>query len=425
MRVLVFGTNYVPERTGMAPFSTGLCEHLAKQGHEVEMVTTFPYYPEWRVWDGYRGRLYQRERINSVSVRRVWHFVPGRASSLFQRLAHDLSFTLNVFLAGLFAGRFDVICCICPPPTLALTAYLLAKVHRYPYVILLTDLASDAALATGIMREGPAVRLARAMEGFVYHRADSIVCICQGFVEKLTAQGVDRENLVLIPLWGNTQQVYPIAGATEFRRANQFTREQFLAMYTGNIGKKQDLMNVVRAAELSKNVRDLVWLLVGEGEERSLIEEAIRQRGLTNIRLLPLQPAESLAEMYSAADVLLLHQKAAVVDSVIPSKLLTYMAAGRPVLAAVSDKSETAQYVQRANCGLIIHPENPEALVEAVLSLRRDPVGQSGLGANGRAYVQLHFAKEKVLQKYDVLFSRYAGHGRPGTEASKKTAIAS
>src|SRR4029077_20466961 len=123
------------------------------------------------------------------------------------------------------------------------------------------------------------------------------------------------------------------------------------------------------------------------GEERSLIEEAIDQRGLKNLRLLPLQPAEGLAEMYSAADVLLLHQKAAVVDSVIPSKLLTYMAAGRAVLAAVSGKSETALYVQRANCGLVVHPENPEALVEAVLSLRRDPAVQSGLGANGRAYV--------------------------------------
>jgi colanic acid biosynthesis glycosyl transferase WcaI len=262
------------------------------------------------------------------------------------------------------------------------------------------------------------------MEGFVYYRADSIVCICQGFVEKLAARGVDQDHLVLIPLWGNTKEVYPIAGATEFRRANQFKREQFLIMYTGNIGKKQDLMNVVHAAELSKNVRDLVWLLVGEGEERSAIEEALRQRELTNIRLLPLQPAETLAEMYSAADVLLLHQKAAVVDSVIPSKLLTYMAAGRPVLAAVSDKSETARYVQRANCGLIIHPEDPKALVEAALSLRMDPGLQSELGASGRAYVQQHFAKEKVLQKYDLLFSRYAGQGRPDAEASKKTAVA-
>ena len=424
MRVLVVGTNYVPERTGMAPFTTGLCEHFASQGHDVEVITTFPYYPEWRVWDGYRGRFTQKENIKGVAVRRVWHFVPARASSLFQRLAHDLTFAINVFFAALFARKFDVVCCVCPPPTLAVTGYLLSIFRRQPYMILLTDLASDAALATGIMREGFAVRAARALEGFLYRHATNVVCICEGFVEKLTARGVHSESLVLIPLWGDTQNVYPVQGATRFRVANRFDPDQFLAMYTGNIGKKQDLMNVVRAAELSRAQTDLTWVLVGEGEERSLIEDAIRQRGLTNIRLLPLQPASTLAEMYSAANALLLHQKAAVVDSVIPSKLLTYMAAGRPVLAAVSDKSETARYVKSANCGVILHPESPETLVESVLSLRSDVALQSRLGANGRAYVQLNFAKDKVLQKYDSLFSRYSGKGQSGTEASNKTVVA-
>ena len=425
MRVHVFSTNYVPEKNGMAPFATGLCEHLASKGHQVTAITAFPYYPAWKVWDGYRGRLYQRERINNVRVRRVWHFVPGRASNLLQRLAHDLSFTFSVLLAGLFTGGFNVICCVCPPPTLALTAYLLAKIRRRPYVIILTDLASDAAVATGILKDGLAVRLARAIEGFAYRKADRVVCICDGFVEKLRARGIVPERLKLIPLWGDTQRVYPIDGATEFRRTNQLTEGQFLVMHTGNMGKKQDLMNVVRAAELSKDLTDLVWLLVGHGEERSAIEEAISQRQLRNIVLLPLQPAEGLAEMYSAADALLLNQKAAVVDSVIPSKLLTYMAAGRPVLAAVSDRSETARYVERAKCGLIVHSEDPRALVEAALSLRGEPALREQLGSNGRAYVQQHFTKEKVLQEYDLLLSCYADEVWPGAEGSKKAVAAS
>jgi colanic acid biosynthesis glycosyl transferase WcaI len=424
MRVLVVGTNYVPERTGMAPFTTGLCEHFAGQGHDVQVITTFPYYPEWRIWDGYRGKLTQKEKINGVKIRRVWHYVPARASSLLQRLVHDVSFAVHVFFAALFMSKFDIVCCVCPPPTLALTGYLLSLFRRQPYMILLTDLASDAALATGIMREGFAVRMARALEGFLYRHAANVVCICQGFVEKLSARGVDSDSLVLIPLWGNTDNVYPIEGATKFRAANNFKADDFLAMYTGNIGKKQDLMNVVRAAELSKHLTDLTWVLVGQGEERNLIDEAIRQRGLTNIRLLPLQPASILAEMYSAANALFIHQKAAVVDSVIPSKLLTYMAAGRPILAAVSDKSETARYVESANCGLILHPESPEALVKSVLSLQADSALQRRLGASGRAYVQQHFAKDKVLQKYDSLFSRYKGQGHPGTEASNKTVVA-
>src|SRR5258708_6695113 len=195
MRILVLGTNYAPEKTAIAPFITGLCEHLAGRGHDVTVVTAFPYYPEWRVQEGYRGHFYKTELIKNVSVRRVWHFVPSRASNLFQRLAHDLSFTLSAFLAGLFTKDFNVVYCSFPPPTLGLTAYVLAKLHRKPYVIKLPDLASDAALATGILREGFIIRLARAIEGFAYRNADVVVCLCQPFIERLVSRGIERQKL--------------------------------------------------------------------------------------------------------------------------------------------------------------------------------------------------------------------------------------
>ena len=425
MRILVLGTNYAPEKTAIAPFTTGMCEHLAAKGHDVTVVTAFPYFPEWKIQEAYRGHLYTTEIINKVRVRRVLHFVPSRASNLFQRVLHDLSFTLGAFLAGLFVRDFDVVYCSFPPPTLALTAYALAKLHGKPYVIKLADLASDAALATGILKEGPVVRLARAIESFAYRHADVVVCLCLPFIEKLVSRGIDRQKLKLIPDWGDTKGVYPIPGATAFRSANGLSRDQFLVMHTGNMGKKQDLMNLVRAAELSRDIPDLVWLIVGQGEERAGVEEGINQRQLKNIRILPLQPAETLAEMYSAADVLILNQRAAVVDAVIPSKLLTYMAAGRPVLAAVSDQSETARYIERAQCGLIVHPEDPEAIVRAVLELRNTPPLREKLGAHGRAYVQEHFTKEKVLQEYDRFFIRYARQETPNADASGNVVAAS
>jgi colanic acid biosynthesis glycosyl transferase WcaI len=341
---------------------------------------------------------------------------------LVQRLAHDFSFTVSALLAGLFVGKFDVLYCCCPPPTLALTAYVFAKLHRKPFVIKITDLASDAALATGILKDGIAVRLARRIERFAYSNADRIVCLCQAFVDKLAARGIPAAKLQVIPDWADTHTVYPIAGVTAFRKANGLTQEQFLIMHTGNVGKKQDLMNVVRAAELSKDGPDLVWLLVGQGEERAVIEEEIRHRKLPNIRLLPLQPKDGMAEMYSAADVLLLNQKAAVEDSVIPSKLLTYMAAGRTILAAVNERSEAARQIREAQCGVLVRAEDPKALVEAVLALRQNPALRHKLGANGRVYADRHFTKQRILQEYDLLFDRYTDerHGQP--ELSEKAA---
>jgi colanic acid biosynthesis glycosyl transferase WcaI len=422
MRILVLGTNYIPEKTGVAPFNTGLCEHLASQGRQVTMVTAFPYYPEWRVLDAYRGRIFQRQRLNNVEVRRVRHSVPSRGSNLFERLAHDLSFTFSAFLAGLFAGEFDLIYCVCPPPTLALAAYLLARMRGKPYVIKLTDLASDAALATGILKDGDAIRAARAIEKFVYGKAERVICLCQGFIDKLTARGISPEKLKLIPDWADTQHVYPIEGATLFRKANQVPQGQFLVLHSGNMGKKQDLMNVVRAAECSRDVPDLTWLLVGHGEERSALEREIERRNLRNIWLLPLQPAGSLAEMYSAADVLLLNQKAAVQDSVIPSKLLTYMSAGRAVLAAVSEKSEAAEQIRRARCGLLIPAEFPKALAEAVLLLREDCAIRRTFGANGRSYAERHFTRQKVLEEYGGFFSLFGAKQDAHPEVPKQTA---
>jgi len=405
MHILVLGINYAPEKTSVAPFTTGLCEHLAALGHRVTVVTAFPYYPQWKVWEGYRGSLYRRETLHSVEVRRVAHFVPWKPSNLFQRLAYDLSFAISAFVAALFTGKCDLIYCSCPPPTVPLAAHLLSLLKHAPLVVKLTDLASDAAFSTGILKNAAAIRLARAFEKFTLGKALAVVCLCQGFIDRLRERGVPGEKLHLIPDWGDTEHIRPSPRGAAFRLANRIPSDAFLAMHTGNMGKKQDLGNIVRAAELSRDEANLLWLLVGEGEERVALEREISRLRLTNIRLLPLQPAESLQQMYGAADVLLLNQKSAVEDAVIPSKLLTYMASGHPVVAAVSLRSEASRQIERADCGLLVAPENPQALVEGVAALRRAPAMRQRLGRNGRAYAEAHFTRERVLQSYEHLFA--------------------
>jgi colanic acid biosynthesis glycosyl transferase WcaI len=404
MRILVLGINYAPERTSVAPFATGLCEHLAANGNKVTVVTAFPYYPEWRVWDGYRGSFYRKECINGVNVHRVAHYVPRKPSRLAERLAYDISFTVNCLVAALFTGGCDLIYCYCPPPTVALAAYLLSLIKGAAYVMKLSDLASDVALATGIMKPGFALRLARMFEAFTYRNAKAVICVCQGFIDRLRERGVSEERLYLIPDWGDTENLRPGAEGSAFRLANQLSPDEFLVFHTGNMGKKQRLMNVVSAAEASRNEPDLKWIIVGQGEERVQLQEEISRRGLTNIKMLPLQPVELLSEMYGSANLLLLNQAAAVEDAVIPSKLLTYMGAGRAIVAAVSEKSEAARQIHRANCGVVVPPENPKALVAAVLLLRKDAGLRRKLGANARAFAETYFTRMGVLRQYDDFF---------------------
>jgi colanic acid biosynthesis glycosyl transferase WcaI len=404
MRILILGINYFPERTSVSPFTTGLSEHLAAQGHTVQVVTAFPYYPEWRIWKEYRGRITQKEVRSGVRIRRVRHFIPRRASSLIQRLLHDFSFTGAALAAGLVAGKCDVIYCSCPPPALAIAAYVLSRIKKVPYVIKLTDLASDAALATGILREGVLVRCARAMEKFVYRRAEAVVCLCKGFRQRLTQSGISADRLRLIPDWGDTTAIRPVPSDGRFRNANRIAREKFVILHTGNMGKKQDLLNVVQAAALSAGDPNLLWAIVGEGEERAMLEQEIATRRLSNLLLLPLQPAEELGQLYAAADLLLLNQKAAVKDAVIPSKLLTYMASGQPVLCAARPESVASDIIHEAMCGVVVKPEDPAALVEGAIALRTDDSLRREMGANGRTYAERHYNKARVLALYDQFF---------------------
>jgi colanic acid biosynthesis glycosyl transferase WcaI len=404
MRILILGINYFPECTSVAPFTTGLSEHLAAQGHTVQVVTAFPYYPEWRIWKEYRGRMTLKEIHGGVEIRRVRHFIPRRPSALAGRLLHDFSFTAAALAAGLAADPCDLIYCSSPPPALALAAWALSRVRGIPYIIKLTDLASDAALATGILREGILVRSARALEKLIYRHAQAIVCLCESFREKLTETGIPAERLRVIPDWGDTEAIRPVASDGSFRDAHHIAAEKFVILHTGNMGKKQDLLNVVRAATLSKDDPNPLWVIVGEGEERALVASAIRDSGLGNLLLLPLQPAAALGQVYAGADVLLLNQKAAVKDAVIPSKLLTYMAAGRPVLCAAHSDSVASGLIRDAGCGVVIRPEDPAALVAGVLALRANrPLG-SAMGANGRRYAEKNYNRAGVLAAYDQFF---------------------
>src|SRR5690349_12117507 len=143
MRIIVWGINYAPELTGIAPFNTGLCDYLRQQGHHVEMLTTFPYYPFWRKIPGDRGLIYRTDDFDGVLVHRCWHYVPHQASSV-RRMWHELSFGLTSCLRALFLARADLYIVVSPPLLLGPLAVLIARLKQRPFVFHVQDLQPDA-----------------------------------------------------------------------------------------------------------------------------------------------------------------------------------------------------------------------------------------------------------------------------------------
>lgn len=422
MHILLVAMNYAPEPTGIAPFNTGLAEHLADAGHRVTVLTTFPHYPAWRLAEGDRGQWLRCEQRNGVSIFRCRGYIPSRRSTL-RRIAYDSALVAPALLLGLRLPRPDVVLAVSPPLQLALAAGLLARWHRARFLLQVKDLVPDVAIALGLLRHPLSVRAARWLERLVYRRAECILTICPGFCENLRGKGVPGEKLLLLPDWIDTEAIRPLPRQNAFRRELGITEDTFVILHSGNMGAKQKLENVLYAAE---RVADslILFLLVGDGSERSQLEQAAHRRRLPNVRFLPLQPAGRLAEMLAAADVLLLNQAAAIVDMVIPSKLLTYLAAGRPVVAAIHEASEAANLIRAAGCGAVVPPEDPEALAGTLLQLVRSDKLRHRFGEAGRRYATEHFDRRRVLARYEEFFAGLMSPQSPSQTSPARVAPA-
>lgn len=420
MNILLVAMNYAPEKTGIAPFNTGLAEHLVAEGHPVTVLTTFPHYPEWRVAPEYRGRWLVREQRHGVHVIRCRGYVPARRSTL-RRVAYDSALAVPAVLVGLRLSKPDVVLAVSPPLQLAAVAWLLAWRHRARFVLQVKDLVPDVAIALGMLRNKLAIRAGRALERFVYGHADYILTICQGFVENLRAKGVPGEKLLVLPDWTDCDAIRPLPRVNSFRRDLAIPEDAFVILHSGNMGAKQRLENLLDAAERLPD-RGFVFLLAGDGTERPRLERLAGERRLANVRFLPLQPADRLPEMLAAADVLLLNQDPAIIDMVIPSKLLTYLAAGRPVVAAIHEASEAARLIRAAGCGAVVPPADPDALAGALLQLARAPDICRQFGVAGRRHAMEYFERGRVLARYSEFFAALPGR-RPAA-AMQEPAVA-
>jgi len=392
---------FAPEAYASAPLNTDACRFLVEAGHEVTVVTAFPHYPEWRVWPEYRGLIYRREKMDGIEVRRIWSYVPRRPSTL-GRILHYAVFAVVALPGCIGIEKPDVILCVTPPIELGVTAWLLQAIWRVPFVLWIKDLVPEVAVQLGMMKNRQAIALARAFERFAYNRAAKLAVICEGFEDYLVRLGVPGEKVIVAPDWVNTSMIHPDADGSAFRLEHGISPDDFLVMHSGNVGAKQCLETVVQAAQILSSHPGITFRIVGDGSAKADLVKEVARLNLPNLEFLPIQPREALPQMLAAANVLLLHQSQAIVESVIPSKLLTYMASGRAIVAGVNSNSETAKVIERAGSGICVAPEKPDEMAQAVLELCNNRELAQRLGRSGRSFVEEHFSRSAVLSRLEA-----------------------
>ena len=406
--ILLAGINYSPEVTGIAPYNTQLAEHLASEGHLVTVLTSPPWYPQWKIDPAYRRRRpFTVELINGVKVIRSPLVLPARRQTAFRRILFDSSFAATCLLASLGAGRARVVVCVSPPLQLGATSWLITRARRARLITHLQDIVPDAAISTGMMSTGRAAAVSRRLEKFVYRHSDVITVISDGFRDNLLAKGVPATKVSVLPNWIDARS-FDVTPDPSLRTILGAPDGEMLVLHTGNMGAKQGLETVVDAAgELRDD--DVAITLIGDGQSRPSLEERAARNPSRRLKFLGLQ--ENLPATLAAADVLVLSQRAQVTDSAAPSKLLSYMASGKPIVATVNESSEAAHLIREAGCGVVVPPERPDRLAEALRDLRRHPQRHAALGAAGRRHVTANFDRAAILARWSALVDAMATAG--------------
>ncbi|MCY3896901.1 MAG: glycosyltransferase family 4 protein [Chloroflexi bacterium] len=403
MRVVVIGINYLPEVAGIAPHTAALCRHLAARGDNVSMVTAKPHYPAWRVSPEHRPSGFLRQTLGGVRVIRVPSLIPAHPGALIRRLLYDGSFALIAGLTALLLPRADVYLYVGAQPAVAAATALVARIRRRPWVAKVADLAVNAGAAVGIIRHPVLVRLLRAVEYTTYRHANAVVVLSEGFAEELTRHGLRGRRLHVVPDSEDLDSFRPTRTRAEIRRRHGLDPDQPLITHIGGIGRKQGLQVAVGAAD--EDQTGACWLLVGDGPDRPAIE---RSAPAGRMRFLPFLSRPDLADILAASDVALLTQRRRVIDAVVPSKLITYMAAGLPVVASVHASSEAARLIRRAKCGPVVEPEAPGLLRDAIAELLADPDRRRQLGAAGRTFAESEFDRSRVVSKQAAILESLA-----------------
>jgi colanic acid biosynthesis glycosyl transferase WcaI len=398
MRVVVWGINYAPEITGIAPHNVALCEFLSERGVDVEMVTTFAYYPAWRKSSQDRHLLFRTDRINGVPVHRCWHFVPARVSA-WKRIIHEATFILTSTLRVFSLKRADIYVIPSPPLLLGMAAWFVTRFKRAPFVFHVQDLQPDAAVGLGMLQTGWFTRALYWLEAFAYKHATRVSGISEEILDAFRRKGVPESKLILFPnaIALPADAEFPARG--KFREKHGFAADDFLAIYAGNLGIKQGLDILLEAAELLRAEKNIRIVIAGDGAARESLEEDARSRNLANVSMLPLQFGENYKELLVDADVSLITQQSGSGNAFFPSKLLVTLAYASPVVTVADEESALARVVKAGAFGINVPPGQPEQLARTFRDLGQDRQVLGDWGQAGRKYVA-RFERGKVLSDF-------------------------
>lgn len=397
LKVLLYGINYAPELTGIGKYTGEMAEWLGRS-HRVTVVTSPPYYPEWKVHQGYTRWSFSDRLENGVRVLRCPLYVPSRPSSLL-RILHLLSFSLSstIALLKLWRLRPDLVVYVVPTLFCALQVLLYGRLTGAKVVLHVQDYEIDALFGLGMSRPGMLARVAFRIESLLMRSFDVVSTISEGMMQRARLKGVDPKRMVFFPNWSEVERFRDVPAQPTLLSSLGVAVGKRVVLYSGNMGEKQGLEIVLEAASRMTDMPDVHFLLVGNGAAKPRLQALAEALGLGNVSFSPLLPYDQLPALLASADCHLVIQRRGVADAVLPSKLTNILAVGgNSVITA--DEDTTLGRLCQAHQGIAVRvkPESVLDLLEGIrLALSWPRINQ--VASN---YAHEFLDKNMVLQRF-------------------------
>lgn len=388
---------------------------LVNEGYDVDVVCAPPYYPNWEFSPGYSGWRYSCNHYGPVSVHRCPIWLPKELSGM-NRILHLFSFAISsslqfiwLMLQKKICGAESIVFLVEPPIFCLPVVLLVSKIFNSKVWLHVQDFEIDAGISLGLFPNNPLLTsIIGFIEQWLMKQAQAVSTISSQMSLRLYQKGVKQNKCVYFPNWVDCNAIHPVEEINEFRTQLSISEDTVVCLYSGNLGAKQGLNILVESARMLQKNKNIVLVIAGQGHmKRLLIEQA---HDLPNIYFMDLQPMERLNALLNMADIHLLPQASGVGDLVMPSKLKAMLASGRPVIASANPGTQVFNIVQ--TCGLVVKPEEPKDIVEAITYLVNYEDRRKKLGENGRKYALSHWERKKVLNLFGLKLRELVATGK-------------
>jgi colanic acid biosynthesis glycosyl transferase WcaI len=408
-RILLIGYNFSPELTGIGKYSGEMMHWLAEQGHDCTVLTTYPYYPHWKVQEPYHKRRfgYHTETKSYASggrltVCRCPMYVPAKPTGI-KRIILDTSFLLSAFfklLLLLFKPRFHVVITVAPSFQFGLLGVLYKKLRGGKFVYHIQDMQIEAAKELKMITNNLLINLLLGVESFICKQADYISSISDGMVKKL--EDKTRKKVLLFPNWADTNLFFPLGNRGSIKAGYAFAPTDKIILYSGAIGEKQGLEAILHAADELREQKECKFVICGSGPYKAKLEALASQLQLANVFFMPLQPMDTFNHFLNLADVHLVIQKANASDLVMPSKLTTILSSGGLAVITANQGSSLHTVVQEHDLGILVEAENQQALNEGIR--RALATENEQVAPKVRVYAERYLSIEKIMRSFELSF---------------------